>query len=120
MNVYLVEIGKYSDRMIVAAYSNEDHAQRLVDACKSTYNDARIICVEVDAEPAPPAGSRPYLVEMDPDGNAYEVCEREYFDQNHVVEDYGGYLSIYCLATDEKHAVKIASEKRIQHKLSRD
>ena len=112
MKVYLVTDGSYSDYHLCCVCSSKekaDHAKKFYAAT----ND--IEEYELDALPDHPQGMFWYSVRMDRNGDTHAV-EIENGDYTHADEwrPYGDNetVSFDMWATDEKHAVKIANERR--------
>lgn len=112
MKLYLVTDGDYSDYHLCCVCSSKqkaDHAKKFYAA----QND--IEEYELDALPDHPDGMFWYSVRMDRDGDTRSVKIEA---GNHAHEDewspYGDNETVcfYMWATDEKHAVKVANERR--------
>ena len=119
--IYVVTRGSYSDYGIKAIFNTKELAQAYIDSFKyDSYNEMSI--EEWDLNPNSKElkkGRKPYFVRMDKAGIATEY--------NHVDSSYGfnggtvisftldkQSMNCYCWAKDEKHAIKIANEKRVQ------
>ncbi len=117
MKVYLVEIGCYSDRKVVGAYSRKDAAEALMAQIKHAVDGCRIHEVDLDRSGVVLAGYQPFDVRIERDGSAdVDRCISE-TDRGHAIfaptaEDWGKTLRVICWANDEEHAVKIANEVR--------
>jgi hypothetical protein len=118
---WLVTQGDYSDYRVLAAFTAEDKA------AGGAYDDADVESVPLDPTlPAVPAGLRGYCVPMCPVGGArrvqradsWKVLNGEHEDRDcdrrrHGPSEPNPFVRyFYMLARDEKHAVKIANERR--------
>jgi len=109
-NVYVVTTGEYSDYSIRGVFDNEPQANEFAESCQG----------EVKEYPLNPTSSKPkgyflYRVEMDREGNS-KVSAEDIIYCNNVGKDcilpHNNKLLVYCWARNDKHAVKIANEKR--------
>lgn len=114
MKVYMVTSGCYSDysvKCICSTRAKAEHAKKLYAA------DNEISEVEVDELPEHPAGMFLFNVRMDESGDAesVETASVEYVP-NFDWSPYGDGRTVqFCMfAKHEKHAVKIANERRVQ------
>lgn len=120
MNVYLVQVGCYSSKQVIAAFSQEKAAKDLADGLKAYYGDARVICVGLNPTgplPPPDEGFTPFTVTMWRSGTSdvvdfADVDEREQAIFGPVAKPAGKRIEVVCWAKDEQHAVKIANEIR--------
>lgn len=115
MKIYLVTDGSYSDYHLCCVCSTPEKAEE-AKVLYQADNDVEVY--ELDGLPDHPAGMLPFCVQMDAEGFASDVS-RESVDycveQKPDWEPYGDDASVafHMWATDEKHAVKIANERRI-------
>jgi hypothetical protein len=119
MKIYVVTSGEYSDYHVVAIFSNKDVAEKFNKDMLIEEN--KIEEWELDNVPEFPVGLYPYHVEMKYDGHVVNINRQsmEYFQEYDYVSDYGykekiNTMTAKILAKDEKHAIKIANEKRAQ------
>lgn len=123
--VYIITQGEYSDYDIVTVIKD----RRLADKFIKRFKGCRIEeykCWDGKGKLKDIVESKHiYHVRMDKNGNVKYAEVLEMFDEYDDVEDllkeggidYGfsdGFLNLETFADDEKHAVKIANEKRIQ------
>jgi len=119
--VYIVTSGEYSDYGIDAVFSTKElaeQAQKLVP-----FSNIEEYELDIGAEEMR-NGMFPFVVKMDREGSANAIsrsdCFRQWLDKRFretSCEFYyhsPGILYCYCFAKDEKHAIKIANEKRTQ------
>lgn len=130
--VYAVESGQYSDYHINAIFSTKELAQEFIDSSKfSTYDDPSIAEWELDPEAYKAApGHLWYTVFIDLEtGNNAQTYEDEGSalyreppeDQVYLQgpkNNTKAVLKITVQATDNKHAIKIANERRTAWKLN--
>ena len=106
--IYLMTTGEYSDYSMEGAFSSEEKLRQFAEM-----NNTSIYNIEEhDLDPYEKYyGNRKlYFVRMRKDGSVFEVRKTWYDGTDGF--DANGRMYIYCYATDEKHAVKIANEKR--------
>jgi hypothetical protein len=122
MNVYIVSRGQYSDRRVVAVYTDSGvalKAQELYDV------ENEIEEFELDVVPKTPPGLFPWSVAINENGDLptrYDGNpQREHFDDDfkemympYSMTGHEGLLVFYVWARDAEHAVKIVGEKRSQ------
>lgn len=116
MKVYIVTAGEYSDYHIEAVFDSKEKAEDFL--LKNHCNHIE----EFDLNPET-SGERPeytnFQITMDKDGNTtwitYNTTDHFKTDGS---EDFTtkNELCCYVKAKDEKHAVKIANERRVQRK----
>ena len=125
-NIYLVSQGEYSDYRISAAFSTKEKAEEYIrlrgGELETYYIDPDIL----DGIPNYIEGYWPFKITYYMDSNTYEaercVWSRYENNKNYCMPygDYGGYgkprWQIECIAKDEQHALKIASERIAQIK----
>ena len=114
-NVYIVTSGEYSAYRICAVFSEKELAQKYIDSFERPEWDSYFI-EEYDLNPYAKEikkGYLPYFVKMSKNGDcmsSYKTDDMEYADC--VLDSNNMRFSVF--AKDEKHAIKIANEKRIQ------
>jgi len=124
MKVYIATEGSYSDYHILAVFLDKKKAELFAkcfetieiedfDVFKETTLDKIMKCLSLKRDI--------YFVRMDIDGNTdlimkedWELFWFELTMRKEPVISAADDLCIYVLAEDEKHAVKIANEKRVQ------
>lgn len=120
--VFLVEAGYYSDRYVVGIFSSEEKARYAKSLYPEGHNPIPIV---IDKLFEHPHGMKFFLVTMCKDGSEYtdhfrkqsvsqEDPEETFFFKEvdyHIYDEKSVYFGVW--ATDEKHALKIANEKRI-------
>ena len=121
MKIYIVTSGCYSDYAIDAVFTNKKTAEVFADkidgeveiweTSPSNLMDRithdKIFCVRMDKE-----GNTDLVMEED-----FDSCEikKAIEKKTEVFKAVGGYCMItYMFAENEKHAVKIANERRVQ------
>jgi len=126
MKIFIVTSGAYSDYHIDAVFSTKENAEKYnniyasgdfedieefeVDEAMSLINRIRDEKITI------------YLVCMDRDGNVKETRKespsislvKELLSGKHRRILYADCMDMYVIAKDEKHAVKIVNEKRVQ------
>ena len=126
MKVYIVTSGAYSDYHIDAVFSTKENAEKYNNIYgEGDFDDIEEF--EVDDEMALINRIRDekitiYLVCMDRDGNVKEVSkespcislEKELLAGKHRHILYADCMDMRVIAKDEKHAVKIVNERRVQ------
>jgi hypothetical protein len=109
--IYSVESGSYSDYAVDALFSTREDAELYKKA-----HGGEVVERTLDPDMTEyRAGRKPYRVIMNRDGIARDVsitCDMESDAENFKTEDE---WLFYVWATDKKHAVKIANERRTQH-----
>jgi hypothetical protein len=132
-SVWVIEKGSYSDYRVVGVYTSEEKARIVCDAINKTdgeYDEAEI--AEWPLDPAADEinqGMTQYLVYMRRDGtaerceprslSAYGIGEQSYIWKRSDARAFQGVavadvLVSTVFATDEKHAIKVANERRMQ------
>jgi hypothetical protein len=117
--LYVVTSGEYSDYEISAIFDTKELAEKYIDSFSlGYYTEMRI--EEYDLNPNKAAlkkGHKAYFVRMDKDGNTKEInildCDYGFDDGISYTHDQK-LMNVHCFAKDEKHAIKITNEKRIQ------
>ena len=114
MKVYIVSDGWYSDYHICGIYSTPEKAEE----AKRVFNAGDIDELELDKVPDHPPGLVLWVFHMDRQGNSKDVsrigagdCENETWNPGLHGKEH---VRFSIWARDEKHAVKVANERRIQ------
>lgn len=118
--VFLVTRGDYSDYRVCAVFTDKKLAQKYIDSFEKAYDEFRIENYKLNPfSKELKADYKPYFLRMKKDGTCTEIYVK---DSSYGFEsedlDVGFdihkdmYLSVF--AKDEKHAIKIANEKRVQ------
>lgn len=116
MTAYVLLNGSYSDEHIVAVFSSME----LASAAAQIFTDeAHIDEFEIDACAEDMRQSRiPYFVRLSREtGDTMDVhCEVSSYGafSSAVLEDVNKNLYTQCWASDDKHAIKIASDRRAE------
>ena len=118
--VFLVTRGDYSDYRVCAVFSDEKLAQKYIDSFNLTYDEFKIEEYELDIyKNELRENYKPFFLRMTKEGNCTEIRiqkESYSFEDGKIDigfdKDKNMYISIF--AKDEKHAIKIANEKRAQ------
>lgn len=121
--IYVVTSGQYSDYGIDAIFDTKEIAEKYIASfCKVGWEEMEI--EEWDLNPHEAnikVGGKAYTVTMDKQGNALEV---EWADSSFGFRnvEYGvmftrdkEIMNCFCFAKDDRHAVKIANERRVQY-----
>jgi hypothetical protein len=126
--IYLVETGEYSDRDIVATFSEEQKAANFVT--KYTREAARYFPIELDREIPNLEGLTMYMCQIFPGGDVYAY---EYSDKDGVPTNakdvflrtprveagrYGNGTKFFRVEgwfRDKEHATKVTAEKYAKH-----
>lgn len=113
MKIYIVTDGIYSNYHVVGVYSTQEAAER----AKVLYaSDNDIEEFELDAMPDTPNDRLyPYEVSIHKDGNVADVCRLSVVESwypDRWFRSFSNAVVFIIRAQDEKHAVKIANEKR--------
>jgi len=120
--IYVVSSGEYSDYGIDAIFDSKGLAEKYISAFdQNCYDQMEIEEWELNPnENEVKNGRKAFCVRMDKQGNTKEV---EWRDSTFGLRNTSLNISFtynkelmncYCFANDEKHAVKIANEKRVQ------
>jgi hypothetical protein len=110
--MYLVTAGSYSDYRVLGVYDTPEKAER----ARVLYDADDVEEFQLNEMPETPPGLLPWRVVMTRDGAAY-LCVRESapIEPSKELRAYGGgKMTGTVYAADEKHAVKIINEMRIQ------
>jgi len=121
-NVYLVTTGDYSDYHIVAAFNTNKKANDFIKLFNvNGYDAMRVesLCLNPNSE-AVENKRKPYFLRIDKGGRVKDLnWESSYYGfegSSEVSFTHDKYwMNIHCFAKDEKHAMKIANEYRIQY-----
>lgn len=118
-HIYLVTRGDYSDYTVTAVFTEKKLAKKYINSFKkSDYDEFRIeVYVLNPHEEQLKKDYKPYFVRMAKDGNVKEIDILKYhynLDNLNIKFDINNNMLLYIFAKDEKHAVKIANEKRGQ------
>lgn len=115
--IYAVSSGCYSDYRIDALFDNIELAQKFINSFKEIrdFNDVE----EYDLNPLENEiknGYTPYFIRMDKIGNCTEIKAMD--NTYNCFSDRVGYcikgeMYTHIWAKDEKHAIKICNERRI-------
>jgi len=117
--IYAVNSGTYSGYSIDALFESKD----LAEAYMKTFPLNHDVYNELEEFTLNPylqqlrKGYSPFEVRMDKDGNVTDTSIVEYSFQYKYINDIhfdNNILRMYILASDEKHAIKIVNEKRLQ------
>lgn len=121
VTIFIVTQGDYSDYRIRAVFSSRELAETYVSGMGKKYDTPEIEEWALDAgEEFICQGYKVYDVCMDRDGNSkfdVELSSEVRSDQLAIDDDYYGkpfYQKFIIWAKSEKHAVKIANERRVQ------
>jgi len=104
-----------SDYRISGVFDDKELAQKFVDTFSREYYDMGIEEWELNPYRIELGKNyKPYSLTMDKDGNSFdiEVNASAYIGETLWRRD--GKMVFGCLAKDQKHAIKIANEKRTQ------
>lgn len=111
--MYLVTAGSYSDYRVMGVYDSKENAER----AREVFDADDIEEYVLNEVPETPPGLLPWRVVMAKDGSVL-MCRREVppVTPDKELRDYGGREAMTgtVYAKDEKHAVKIINEMRIQ------
>lgn len=120
MKVYVVGAGEYSDWHVVGVCTSLEKGELLKQLHAGTIQE-----FEVDKIPEYPPGMRYWCVSMKKDGTAECVCKNIEEEKRNgkwgegwhkgwspVRYSRAKWINFYCWAKDEKHAIKIANERR--------
>lgn len=123
--IYVVTSGSYSDYGIEGVFTERELAQSFIDAFVNPYEG-----MDIEEWPLDPHRNdlmkkrKVFLVSIDKEGNAdalpqsrspYLLNKEEYgFPPGISFRDNKKIMNCVCFANDDKHAIKIANEKRIQ------
>ncbi len=125
--VYLVTRGEYSDYSICAIFSDKKLAEKYIELFKGNSEEELEEELRIETYKVNPyqyelkADYKPYFVRMTKEGNCIEIKIQDLsyaFESKDEDLDFGFdihknmYLSSF--AKDEKDAIKIANEKRLQ------
>ena len=111
--VYVVTQGDYSSYRIKGVYTSRYKARKVL---KLHGEDARIETYKLNDMGKYPQNMYPWRVRMDKHGDVQSVNNGscEYFKEKHSFESNDEILSVNVWAKNQKHAVKIVNEQRVQ------
>lgn len=123
-SVWLITSGEYSDYGIEGIFSTEENAKLAYELLKSndrydSIHEPREWILDGDLDKVK-QGKKLYRVSMKLNGDVISVnlsitiSEKEMFRENSNF-NIENYFYGVCWAKDEKHAIKIVNEKRIQY-----
>ena len=118
--IYVVTSGSYSDYGINAVFDDEQLAKDFIAMFKKgSYIDMQIEEWELNPEEENIRAKRKlYFLRMNKEGIASDISiEGSSFSIDYINTiqfDNKKNLMVRCFADDEKHAIKIANEKRVQ------
>lgn len=117
--IYIVTSGSYSDYHICSVFSTKKDANGFVGSfAKDKYDNFRVEEYELDEFKDQIKNHRSlYFVRMKENGDTLEIEKRSTFYRDGCCEnmfDVEKNLIMEVWADDEKHAVKIVNEKRVQ------
>lgn len=112
---FMVTKGDYSDYHVIAVFTTREGAEAFLAWYPN--GTARIEDVPLDEQVQYPQGMLAYRVFFDVHGNseAFQVDPDTVADDDSY-PDFNGREKMYthCWATDDRHAIKIANERRVQ------
>jgi hypothetical protein len=115
--IYLVSKGSYSDYGIVAAFSEKSKAEEMVELGNGKCPSDHYALLEVEIDSVFAYKDRtPFMVRMDKEGNARAFSmpvEDGPYDIDFYRSNFKDAVITNVHAKDEKHAIKIANERRI-------
>lgn len=122
--IYVVTSGAYSDYGIDAVFDTEELAKKYI----ASFNKGGFYEMFIEEWILNPnkeeikEGRKAYRIRMDKQGNTTEIeWSNSAFGFKEKIGDgisftYNNqFMNCYCFAKDDKHAVKIANERRIQY-----
>ena len=120
--VFLVTRGDYSDYRVCAVFTEKALAEKYIDSFKgnSYYDDFRIENYTLNPYQYELKNDyKPFFLIMTKEGNCTEINVKDSYcgfkDENiDVWFDIHKNMNISIFAKDERHAIKIANEKRVQ------
>ena len=113
--IYAVTTGEYSDYRLLGVFSTKAKAENFKALTKSDYIEE----YELNGMMDHPKGMLWWEVSMDAEGNSREVTHENaiysdsYKDSDWRPDGDGSNVSFYLWARNEKHAVKVANERRL-------
>ncbi len=118
--VFLVTRGEYSDYRVCGVFTDKKLAQKYIDSFVKIYKEFRIENYTLNPYQHELKNDyKPFFLRMTKEGNCTEIRIKDSsygFEEENI---YFGFdidkdLCISIFAKDEKHAIKIANEKRVQ------
>ena len=117
--IYVVTSGEYSDYGIDSMFDSKELAQSYIDSFKTnSYNEMRIEEFELNPfKNQIKKGCLPYFVRMSKNGACTEIHTKSssYGFGNEPSFDVQKNMYHHVFAKDEKHAIKIVNEIRVQY-----
>jgi len=116
--VYIITQGSYSDYHICGVYSDLKTAKkiaRLYLSDNDKYHNSSLVIeeYELDEYQDIPDNYSSYFIRMTRDGNVTEIRKKDLNYFRGYGFDINGFLHNTVIAKDEKHAIKIMNELRI-------
>lgn len=118
MKVYLVTEGCYSDYHVIGVTTDESKAKENAERFSADVEE-----YDTDAFDKIPKGYAPYVCYKDVHDNTFKAYINTFIDHtvyNSFSFDRFGNATIYVVAKDNDHAVKVASELYAQYVWERD
>jgi len=114
--IYAVSSGEYSDYGIEAIFSSLALAEAWIASFPiRAYGERRIEEYELDPLDLSDGSRRHWFVRLQRETGAVKECNQDdYWSGESTGMDVKDGFYTHCFATDEKHAIKIANERRIQ------
>lgn len=115
--IYVVTADEYSGYHIKAVFDEKELAEKYIKMLGGDPDDIRIEEYPINPNKHELTnGYKPFFLKMTRDGKAFEVNKdlEYYFNCGNIEIDFQGNMRISMFAKDEKHAIKIANEKRLQ------
>ena len=121
--VYLVSQGDYSDYCIIGVFDTKQKAKKFIDSfALSEWSEKRIETFTLNPfEEEIKNKLKPYFLRMDKEGKIIDLALSEfhygYFASSKKTSwtHDKHWMNCNCFAKDEKHAIKIANEFRVQY-----
>lgn len=118
--VFLVTRGDYSDYRVCAVFTDKKLAQKYIDSFKEGRKRFSIENYKLNPfSKELKADYKPYFLRMKKDGTCIEIYIKDSSygfegEDNDIGFDIHKNMHLSVFAKDEKHAIKIANEKRVQ------
>ena len=114
--IYVVTLGEYSDYRICGVFNLENLAQKFIDSFgeRNTMNIEEYTLNPYSIEIS--KDYKPFFIKMTSEGECTQVNIENNFNSLDTCYGFDNKKQLYCsvFAKDEKHAIKIVNEKRIQ------